>query len=288
MVLGAGYMGSGIAQVCANGGYRVLLWDISEELIDKGISKIKTGLDSRITKGKETEEHRDELISRIIPTTEIKKAADAELVLEVVLENIDIKAKVLSEAESWLPESGLIGTNTSYIPITSLAGSLRRPENFLGIHFFGPVPAMKLTELIRGEKTSDAAVKAAKDFCISIGKTPIVIQKDSAGFLVNRINAAIRTEAYRCYEEGIASIEDIDTAVKLGLNHPMGPFELNDMSGLDVGLAGLDTLYKRTGDKRWEATDKVRQMVNSGELGRKTGKGWYDYTSGEKKPRTDI
>ena len=147
---------------------------------------------------------------------------------------------------------------------------------------------MKLTELIRGEKTSDAAVKAAKDFCISIGKTPIVIQKDSAGFLVNRINAAIRTEAYRCYEEGIASIEDIDTAVKLGLNHPMGPFELNDMSGLDVGLAGLDTLYKRTGDKRWEATDKVRQMVNSGELGRKTGKGWYDYTSGEKKPRTDI
>ena len=288
MVLGAGYMGSGIAQVCANGGYRVLLYDIAEEYINKGIQKIKTGLDARILKGKETEEHRDALLARIEPVTDLSAASEADLVLEVVVENIDVKKDVLSKVESFLPASSYIGTNTSYIPITALGECLQRPENFLGMHFFGPVPAMKLLELIRGEKTSDAAVEMAKNFAPTIGKTPIVVKKDSAGFLVNRINAAIRMEAYRCYEEGIASIADIDTATKLGLNHPMGPFELNDMSGLEVGLSGLDTLYNRTGDERWKAIDKVREMVKAGELGRKTGKGWYDYTSGEKQERTDL
>ena len=156
------------------------------------------------------------------------------------------------------------------------------------MHFFGPVPAMRLVEVIRGEKTADAAVEFAKEMAASFGKTPVVVNRDSAGFLVNRITAAIRMEAYRCYEEGLASIEDIDTALKLGLNHPMGPFELNDMSGIEIGLSGLDTLYRTTGDERWKDIDKARQLVAAGELGRKTGKGWYDYTSGQKVPRDDL
>ena len=288
MVLGAGFMGSGIAQVCANGGNKVLLWDMTEELAAKGVAKIAAGLDGRIAKGKETPEHRDELLGRIECTADTARAAEADLVIEVVVENIDIKKKVLAEIESHCSEKTVLATNTSYLPITELGSVLKRPENFLGMHFFGPVPAMRLVEVIRGEKTGDAAVAFAKEMAVAIGKTPVVVNRDSAGFLVNRITAAIRMEAYRCYEEGLASIEDIDTALKLGLNHPMGPFELNDMSGIEIGLSGLDTLYRASGDERWKAIDKARQLVAAGELGRKTGKGWYDYTSGQKVPRDDL
>lgn len=288
MVLGAGFMGSGIAQVCANGGNKVLLWDMTEELAEKGKGRIAAGLDGRITKGKETPEHRDELLGRIECIADVSRAAEADLVIEVVVENLDIKKKVLAQIESFASENAVLATNTSYLPITELATALKRPENFLGMHFFGPVPAMRLVEIIRGEKTADAAVEIAKEMAVSFGKTPVVVNRDSAGFLVNRITAAIRMEAYRCYEEGLASIEDIDTALKLGLNHPMGPFELNDMSGIEIGLSGLDTLYRATGDERWKAIDKARQLVEAGELGRKTGKGWYDYTSGQKVPRDDL
>lgn len=288
MVLGGGYMGSGIAQVCAASGYDVVLWDTSAQLAQKGKSRIAETLDKRIAKGKETEEGKYKLLEMIEAVDDINKAREADIVIEAIIENIEIKKNVLRKAEEACKKETLIATNTSYLSITELASCLERPENFLGIHFFGPVPAMKLVELIKGKNTDDKTIEKSKNFALSIGKTPVIIKKDSPGFLVNRINAAIRSEAYRCYEEGIASISDIDTALKLGLNHPMGPFELNDMSGLDVGLAGLETMYKATGEERWKPIDKVYELVHDGQLGRKTGIGWYDYESGEKKIRNDI
>lgn len=288
MILGSGYMGSGIAQVCANAGYEVLLWDLEASLIEKGIRNIAAGLDARIAKGKETIQHKNELLSHITATAELEDAAKADFVIEVVVENFEIKEKLLQELEQYVGEDTFIGTNTSYIPITRLAAGLQKPENFMGTHFFGPVPAMKLLEIVRGDKTSEAAVEAAKKLAVQIGKNPIVVQKDSPGFIVNRINAAIRMEAYRCYDEGIATIEDIDVAMRLGLNHPMGPFELNDLSGIDVGLAGLETLYQSFQDERWKPIPAAYERVQKKELGRKTGKGWYDYSSGEKKVRSEL
>lgn len=288
MVLGSGFMGSGIAQVCAAGGLDVLLWDLNMGLLEKSVAKIAAGLDARVAKGKETMERRDEVLSHLHPCTDLKKAGEAELIIEVIVENEDIKHKVLAEVESYAQETAYLGTNTSYIPITSLATCLKRPERFIGLHFFGPVPAMKLLEIIRGEKTSDETLDMALAFAEQIGKTSVVVKKDTPGFVVNRINAALRLEAYRILHEDIASVEDIDKAMKLGLNHPMGPFELNDMSGLELGLAGLETMYHRMGEERWKPMPEVYELVKRGELGRKTGKGWYDYTSGEKRPRTDL
>ena len=286
-VLGAGFMGSGIAQVCAAAGHSVALWDMTDELTAKGIASITKGIDSRIAKGKSTVEYKEKVLGGIHTTTDIADAvAQAEWVVEVIVENIDIKRKVLAQVEALCGEDTVISSNTSSIPITQLAAALKKPGRFLGTHFFSPVPAMKLVEIISGEKTAPETAAAAKEIVAGIGKTGVVI-KDSPGFLVNRINYALRMEAYRCLEEGIASVEDIDTALKLGLNHPMGPFELNDMAGLDIGLAGLDTMYKATNDPRWKPIDKVREMVAAGELGKKTGKGWYDYSSGEKRSRTD-
>ena len=288
MVLGSGFMGSGIAQVCAAGGLDVLLWDLERSLVEKSIAKIAAGLDARVTKGKETVERQKEILSHLSPTTDLKDAAKAELIIEVVVEDDAIKHKVLSEVESYAPESAYLATNTSYIPITSLAASLKRPERFIGLHFFGPVPAMKLLEIIRGSQTSDETLEMALAFAQQIGKTSVVVNKDTPGFVVNRINAAMRLEAYHIYHEGIASIPDIDNAMRLGLNHPMGPFELNDMSGLELGLSGLETMLRRTGEERWRPEPEVYERVERGELGRKTGKGWYDYSDGVKKPRTDL
>lgn len=288
MVLGSGFMGSGIAQVCAAGGLDVLLWDLDRSLVEKSIAKIAAGLDVRVTKGKETVERQKEILSRLSPTTDLKDAAKAELIIEVVVEDDAVKHKVLSEVESYAPETAFLATNTSYIPITSLAASLKRPERFIGLHFFGPVPAMKLLEIIRGEQTSGETLDMALAFAQQIGKTSVVVNKDTPGFVVNRINAAMRLEAYHIYHEGIASIPDIDNAMKLGLNHPMGPFELNDMSGLELGLSGLETMLRRTGEERWRPDPEVYERVERRELGRKTGKGWYDYSDGVKKPRSDL
>ncbi len=288
MVLGSGFMGSGIAQVCAAGGLDVLFWDLSAELIEKSIAKIAAGLDARIAKGKETAQRRDEILSHLIPCPDLRGAAQAELILEVVLEDEAVKQQVLTQVEGYASEDAYLATNTSYIPITSLAACLKRPERFIGLHFFGPVPAMKLLEIIRGARTSDAALQMGLDFAQQIGKTPVVVNRDTPGFVVNRINAALRLEAYHILHEGIASIQDIDQAMKLGLNHPMGPFELNDMSGIELGLAGLETMYERTGEERWKPVPEVYERVARGELGRKTGKGWYDYTTGERTPRADL
>lgn len=288
LVLGAGYMGSGIAQVCAAGGCRVLLWDVTAERAEHGKQSISDGLELRIAKGKETRTHKERLLDRIEPTEDLGRAKEADWIIEAVVEDKAVKQDVLCRAAKCCAKTTCIATNTSYLSVNELASAVECPERFLGLHFFGPVPAMKLVELVRGEYTDQETVQRAKALAAAIGKSVVVVNRDSPGFIVNRINAALRMEAYRCYEEGLATIEDIDAAMKLGLNHPMGPFELNDLAGLDIGLAGLDTLYQKTGEERWNASGKVRELVAAQELGRKSGKGWYDYSGGVKSPREEL
>lgn len=278
MVIGAGYMGSGIAQVCATGGYNVLLSDITKELAQKGKDKIEEGLGKQIARGKVTREQVEGLLSCITVTSELEHTLEADLVIEAINENIEAKHKLLSKVECYCREDAFLATNTSYIPITRLGECLKKPERFLGMHFFAPVYSMKLIEIIRGEKTGDKTVEMALKVASAIGKEPIVVKKDSPGFVVNRINQAMRVEAFSVMHEGIASIEDIDKAVRLGLNHPMGPFELNDMGGLDTTYACLKVLYELTGDERWIPIPELKEHVEKGQFGKKTGKGWYNYT----------
>lgn len=278
MVFGAGAMGNGIAQVCATNGYQVYLCDINMEFAQRGWDGIKAGLDKQIARGKITEDAANEIMSRLIPCCDVSLCAEAEIILEAIIENEDIKKKLYAQIEEHCSDDAIIGTNTSFIPITRLAADMKKPERFVGIHFFNPVYAMKLVEVIKGEKTSDVVMDAAKAFVEEIHKESVTILKDAPGFIVNRINFATYAEAYRVMEEGVASIEDIDKAIRLGLNHPMGPFELNDYGGLATVRDCLATLYALTGDERYLPVQALDEHVAKGELGRKTGKGWYDYT----------
>ena len=278
MVFGAGAMGNGIAQVCATNGYQVYLCDINMEFAQRGWDGIKAGLDKQIARGKITEEAANEIMGRLIPCCDVALCADAEIILEAIIENEDSKKKLYAQIEEYCSDDAIIGTNTSFIPITKLAADMNKPERFVGIHFFNPVYAMKLVEVIKGEKTSEATMDAARAFVEDIRKEGVTILKDAPGFIVNRINFATYAEAYRVMEEGVASIEDIDKAMRLGLNHPMGPFELNDYGGLATVRDCLATLYALTGDERYLPVKALDEHVAKGELGRKTGKGRYDYT----------
>jgi 3-hydroxybutyryl-CoA dehydrogenase len=229
----------------------------------------------------------ESILGRIVPTTQLASAGDCDLLIEAIVEQKEAKMNLFRELDGICPAHVIFASNTSSIPITELATATQRPDKLVGMHFFSPVPAMKLVEIIRGLKTSDATMQVIKDLTEKIGKVGVSI-KDGPGFLVNRINAAIRNEVYECLAEGVASIEDIDKALKFGLGHPMGPFELQDFVGLDIGLAVFETLWENFKDPKWRPALSLRKLVASGDLGRKTGKGWYDYTSGEKKPRTDI
>lgn len=287
MVVGAGFMGSGIAQVTADAGYTVLLWDVKEEFVQHSVKKMADSLSARVAKGKMTETAKTELLGRIRPVVDLEAAKGADLVIEAVVEEQKVKGEIFKVCDKVCPEHTILASNTSAIPISTLAISTARSDRFIGTHFFSPVPVMKLVEIVRGLKTSSETCEITKAFIASIGKTGVLV-KDGPGFLVNRVMHAFRNEVFRCLEEGVASLEDIDTAVKLGLGHPMGPFELNDFAGLDIGLATSETLWDNFKDPKWRPYLTVRRLVEAGELGRKTGKGWYDYTSGEKKPRTDI
>lgn len=278
MVFGAGAMGSGIAQVCATNGYQVYLCDVNMEFAQRGWDNIKAGLDRQVAREKMTQEAADELMARLIPCCDISLASEVDIILEAIVENVELKKDLFKKIEEYCSDETIIGTNTSFIPITKLAEDLKNPGRFIGIHFFNPVYAMKLVEIIRGEKTSDYAVEKAEEFVKEIRKESVLILKDAPGFIVNRINFATYAEAYRVMEEGVASIEDIDKAIKLGLNYPMGPFELNDFGGLQTIQACLKTLYELTGDERFRPVPALDEHVANGELGRKTGKGWYDYS----------
>jgi len=287
MVIGAGFMGSGIAQVMAAAGYEVVLRDITDELVAKGMGAIKKNLTGQVAKGKLSEADKEAITGRITPTTELAAAKECDLIIEAIIENRQAKMDLYRQLEELCPPQVIFASNTSSIPITDLATATRRPDKFAGMHFFSPAQVMKLVEIIRGLKTSDATIQAIKELTDSIGKVGVLV-KDGPGFLVNRVNAALRNEVYNCLAEGVATIEDIDKALKFGLGHPMGPFELGDFVGLEIGLAVAETLWENFKDPKWRPALSLRKLVASGDLGRKTGKGWYDYTSGEKKVRTDI
>jgi 3-hydroxybutyryl-CoA dehydrogenase len=287
MVIGAGFMGSGIAQVVAAAGYEVVLMDVADGFVRKGMAAIEKNLAGSVAKGKLAEADKTATLGRIIATTELGQAKDCDLVIEAIIENKQAKMDLYRQLEEICPPHVLFASNTSSIPITELATATKRPDRFAGMHFFSPVPVMKLVEIIRGLKTADATVQAIREITDRIGKVGVFV-KDGPGFLVNRVNAALRNEVYNCLAEGVATIEDIDKALKFGLGHPMGPFELGDFVGLEIGLAVAETLWENFKDPKWRPALSLRKLVASGDLGRKTGKGWYDYTSGEKKPRTDI
>ena len=287
MVIGAGFMGAGIAQVMAAAGYDVVLMDVADGFVRKGMAAIEKNLAGSVAKGKLAEEDKEAILGRIIATTELTQARDCDLVIEAIIENRQAKMDLYRQLEEICPPHVFFASNTSSIPITELATATKRPDRFAGMHFFSPVPVMKLVEIIRGLKTADATIQVIRELTDRIGKVGVFV-KDGPGFLVNRVNAALRNEVYNCLAEGVATIEDIDKALKFGLGHPMGPFELGDFVGLDIGLAVAETLWDNFKDPKWRPALSLRKLVASGDLGRKTGKGWYDYTSGEKKPRTDI
>lgn len=277
VVCGAGTMGGGIAQVCAAAGYEVWMYDLTEAFAQGGKERIATGLERQVTRGKMTAGDRDALLARLHPTTDLACAAEADLIMEAVLEDVQVKKELFAKLEAVCRADAIIGTNTSYIPITRLAADLQHPERFLGMHFFNPVYAMKLLELIRGEKTGEAAFQTALAFAPTIGKTPVSVKKEVPGFIVNRLNKAVQAEAMRLLHEGVASVEDIDLAAKLGLNYPMGPFEMMD-GNLELTYTCLKLLHEMTGEERFRPIEELEAHIRAGELGRRTGKGWYEYT----------
>ena len=275
-VVGAGTMGLDIAQAFCTAGYRVSVYDISDEIIERSAKRLETGLKKRVDKGKMTEEQMAAVINGIRFTTDINLAADADLVLEAIIENVEVKKNVFKNLDAIAKPETVFATNTSSISITEIAAATNRPDRFIGMHFFNPATVMKLVEVIRGIATSDETFNTVYELAQSIGKTPVEV-KEAPGFVVNRILIPMINEAVGLVAEGVASPEDIDTAMKLGANHPMGPLALGDLVGLDVVLAIMDTIFNETKDSKYRAHPLLRKMVRAKTLGRKTGKGFYQY-----------
>ena len=280
-VIGAGAMGAGIAQVCSQAGYQVAMRDIEKRFVDGGFRRIREPLMKRVDKGKMTQEDVDRILANIKGTVDLKEAvAGAQVVIEAIIEKMDPKKALFAELDELCPADVIFASNTSSLSITEMANSTRRPDRFVGMHFFNPAPVMRLIELIRGSETSDASVAFARAFAIKLGKEPVDVM-EAPGFVVNRLLVPMMNEAFNLLMEGVASPEDIDKAMKLGTNMPMGPFELADYTGLDVGLDVMEVLYRETGDPKFRPSPLLRKYVRAGRLGRKSGRGVYDYT-GEK------
>jgi 3-hydroxybutyryl-CoA dehydrogenase len=279
-VVGFGVMGTGIAQVFAQAGFNVIARDVSEAGLKRGLEVIRGGpfgLQRAVEKGRLKKEEAEAALARIKVTTSLEEAArDADLVVEAIFENLELKKALFKELDEKCPKHAVLASNTSTLSITALAGATKRPDRVVGMHFFNPVPVMKLVEVVRGLATSDETVQLIKDLAVKLGKTPVVV-KDVPGFIANRLALPYLAEAMRAYEQGIASAQDIDTAMKLGYNWPMGPLELADLIGLDVLLDANESIYAETRDQKYNPPVILRQMVRAGWLGRKAKRGFYTY-----------
>lgn len=276
LVAGAGQMGAGIVQVAAQAGIEVVMVDVAEEFVARGVAAIEKGYAKLVEKGRMEATARDAALARIRTGLAVEDGADADLFIEAAPESLELKGELLTRVAAALRKDAVIATNTSSLSVSRLAAFVDVPERFVGIHFFNPVPLMALVEVVRGEKTSDPTVAAAREFAETVGKTPITV-KDSPGFVVNRILFPMINEAVRALAEGVASAEDIDTGMKLGANFPMGPLALADLVGLDTTRAILATLERDLGDARYAPCPLLDEYVAAGKLGRKSGEGFYTY-----------
>ena len=275
-VVGCGTMGNGIVQVCAQSGYSVVVSEINDELLKKGLAAIDSFLAKSVEKGKIAQQDKDATLARIKGTTDMKDFGDCDLVVEAAVENLDLKKKIFAELGKVCPQRAILATNTSCLSVIDIAMETGRPEKVLGLHFMNPVPLMKLLEIVNTIATSEETLEIGKEFGRSVGKT-IVIAKDSPGFIVNYLLMPFLLNAIRMLDAGVATREDIDTAINLGLNHPMGPLALCDHIGIDTVLFVVDAIYEETKDPQFAPPSLLRKMVTAGWLGHKTGKGFYDY-----------
>lgn len=275
-VIGAGAMGLGIAQVFASKGFNVTVYDMTDEIIGRSAARLESGLNKAVKRDKMTKEAAEGITSCLAFTTSYDNVKNADLVIEAIVENVDVKRTVFKNIDSLCPESTIFATNTSSISITAIASATKREDRFIGMHFFNPPTVMKLVEIIRGMHTSDETFEAIKALSVEIGKEPVEIS-EAPGFVVNRLLIPMINEAACLVQEGVASPADIDTAMKLGANHPMGPLALGDLIGLDVCVAIMDTMYNETHDAKYRTSPLLRKMVRAGLLGRKSGRGFYTY-----------
>jgi len=276
-VIGAGVMGMGIAQVLAQQGLEVIICDLESSILEKGLERTRRNLESLVKKEKITTDEAEKVISRIKTTTNIEDTRAADLIIEAVSEDLEVKKNVLAQMDSLCPPTTILATNTSTLSPTEIASATKRPDKVIGMHWFNPAPVMRLIEVVAGAETSEETVQAVMEFSRKVGKTPVKV-KEAPGGIVSRILRGYLNVAVDVLAEGVATVEDIDTAMKLGANFPMGPFELIDLIGVDIHTTNSDVLARELGDLKYRPHALLRKMVKAGHLGRKTGRGFYNYT----------